>query len=170
MSDENYFPNKRMTDKFNRINPAAQNLLSTIKGGDMLEIMIFYSMSMLGTPYIWGGNNQLQGFDCSGFVQEALASVGMDPPGDQTAQSLHDFLTQKGWPTKLERGSILFFGENLDNITHTSIALNERIMIEAGGGSKLTRSYVMAKEKGAYVRIRPIRKDLVNFYLPYFPF
>ncbi len=39
--------------------------------------MINYAMSKVGGPYVWGGNGPV-GFDCSGLVQQAFASVGVN--------------------------------------------------------------------------------------------
>ena len=127
-----------------------------------LDIMIDYAMRFVGVPYIWGGAHPQQGFDCSGLVQEALASVGLDPPGDQTAASLYDALKVSAFqpienPT---RGALLFFGS--PKLSHVAIALSQHIMIEAGGGGDHTKTVAGAIAARAAVRLRPIesRTDL----------
>ena len=43
----------------------------------------------LGKPYIWGGDDPVGGFDCSGLVVELFKSVGKLPrQGDWTAHDL----------------------------------------------------------------------------------
>lgn len=41
--------------------------------------------SLLGTPYLWGGNSS-QGVDCSGLVQLAFHAAGRTMPGDSDLQ------------------------------------------------------------------------------------
>lgn len=120
-------------------------------------------MAHIGVPYKWGGNNALEGFDCSGFVQEGLMSIGKDPKGDQTAYALLQGLRKK-YPVliddgEIKRSDILFFGSK-DYITHTAVSIGEGLMIEAGGGGSKTKDFKAAMKAGAMVRIRPIRRDL----------
>lgn len=41
---------------------------------------------MLGTPYVWGGSKVGQGLDCSGFIQQAFAQIGVTLPRTTYAQ------------------------------------------------------------------------------------
>jgi len=131
----------------------------------MKEIFLLYAMSFTGVPYLWGGNSVMDGVDCSGYVQECLAAIGEDPPGDQTAQSLYDYFESKQRYSKRRslEGRILFFGKDIDHITHVAIALNDHLMIESGGGDSTTETREDAIKRRAMVRVRPIsnRRDLV---------
>ncbi len=132
--------------------------------------MIEYAMRFIGVPYRWGGENPITGFDCSGLVQEVLRGIGMDPPGDQTAQALYHAF-EKHSVESISEGCLLFFGKSNQHITHVAIALNSTLMIEAGGGGHLTLTEKDAAAQNAFVRIRPIshRRDLVAFVLPVYP-
>lgn len=129
-----------------------------------------FLIAHLGVPYIWGGSSRVAGLDCSGFAQLALAYLGLDPPGDQTAAGLmlHFQKPGNGIETdKAELGTLCFYGAK-GRITHIAVALDAERMIEAGGGDSKTKTIAQARKKGACVRIRPIRRrqDLVAMITP----
>ena len=55
---------------------------------------INYAKLFIGKPYLWGGEGP-EGYDCSGFIQEVLSCIGLDPKGDQTAQGLYNYFSRK---------------------------------------------------------------------------
>ena len=123
---------------------------------------------MVGKPYIWGGDDPMKGFDCSGFVQECLDSIGLDPKGDQTAQALYNYYRHSK-THEAKKGNILFFGKDSVSITHTAICLNSILMIEAGGGRSTTKTIQDAINQNAFIRVRPItnRADLIAIVNPF---
>jgi cell wall-associated NlpC family hydrolase len=131
----------------------------------MIDTMMNYAHALLlmKIPYKWGGHCPLNGLDCSQYVQEVLASIGKDPIGDQTAQTLYEIMRVYCKEDIVRRGTILFFGRHKKDITHVGIAINDKYMYEAGGGGSSTTTWEEAIRKNAMVRIRPIRKDLVCF-------
>lgn len=133
-----------------------------------MKYLVDYAFSFLHMPYRWGGYNPIEGYDCSGFVQEILASVGIDPPGDQTAQALYNLLEKTSSPNKWGVGSLAFFGASVTKITHVAFCIDQYRMIEAGGGGSTTLTTADAIKQNAFVRIRPIsnRKDLVAMIRP----
>lgn len=145
-----------------------------------VETLIKAALSHLNEPYIWGGDDPIIGFDCSGLVQDILASVGQDPPGDQTAQALFDYFSKSGRVhgpheslSDVEAlGALPFFGSAPDKITHVGfIVANAPLrMIEAGGGGSRTKSIQDAARQNAFVRIRPVfnRKDLIAVIRPHY--
>lgn len=135
-----------------------------------MNILVDYAMSFLGKPYRWGGDDPILGFDCSGLIQEILASVGEDPPGDQTADSLYRYFKTRGNIRDVVSaypGDLAFYGTP-KKITHVSFCLDHGRCIEAAGGNESTKTTADASRQNAYVRIRPIRtrKDLVNIIAP----
>ena len=55
----------------------------------MKNIVSSLAFKFIGLPYIWGGDDTIKGFDCSGFVIELFKSVGILPrKGDWTAETL----------------------------------------------------------------------------------
>lgn len=125
-------------------------------------------LEYLGTPYIWGGNHPAHGLDCSGLVQIGLKSIGKLPmTRDYSSQMIYEMLTKsEGLMTVHQplRDDVLFFGKDLHHITHISVAIDDRRMIEAGGGNSETRTVAAAIKRNAAVRIAPItsRRDIVS--------
>ena len=132
-----------------------------------MKILMEYAMRHVGLPYRWGGDDPIEGYDCSGLVQELLASVGVDPRGDQTAMGLYQYFRMNGVPTKPKAGALAFYGTK-QRITHVGFCIGKRRMIEAGGGGSRTHDRRDVARQNAYVRIRPItnRKDLVAILMP----
>lgn len=105
-------------------------------------MMILYELmkSQLGKPYIYGGNNPLTGFDCSGYVQWVLRSCGMDPPGRQNAQMLYDFFEPNSEKNSFTLGALVFYGKSVRAIDHIAILVDQYRVIEAGGGDSTTKT------------------------------
>lgn len=136
-----------------------------------MDLLVDYALRFIKVPYIWGGAHPLDGFDCSGLVQEILRSVGCDPKGDQTAQALYTHLRIKGKSTNPQAGAIVFFGRSLDKITHVAFMIDEYRMVEAGGGGSKTRTVNDAVAHEAFTRVRPLtnRSDLLAVIMPDYP-
>jgi len=68
----------------------------------------------------------------------------------------------------LGKGTIVFFGKNLNSITHVGIAIDEKHMLEAGSGNSTTVNKEISAKQNAYVRLRPIkqRKGFVAYFSP----
>jgi len=137
----------------------------------MIELLQMYMMSFVGLPYRWGGDDPILGYDCSGLVQEFLASVDMDPPGDQNAQQLFQYFV--GFDNHIEGrvlgcGALCFYGKSVKEITHVAMMIDDTSIVEAGGGGSKTTSLEAAAQQNAYVRMRRFdrRKDLVAVLMP----
>lgn len=132
--------------------------------------MIEYAMTFLGVPYKWGGANPVEGVDCSGLIQCVLASVWLDPPGDQSAQGLYDHFVKNALHLK-GAGAIVFYGKSIQEVSHVALMINDSQIIEAGGGGSKTITREDAAKQSAYVRIRPFgqRNDVVAVLMPSYP-
>ena len=118
-------------------------------------IALKVAWSFLGKPYIWGGDDPMRGFDCSGFVIEVLKSVGVLPrKGDWTA---HD-LWMKFGNGKLQRaipGDLVFWQNRLGHVIHVELCVSDGLSIGAAGGGSAILTIRDAIEKNAFIKVRP---------------
>jgi len=130
-------------------------------------ILLHHAMSFVGTPYRWGGDDPMAGYDCSGLVVEILQAHGMlDPNVDKTAENLYNyFKMDKSIETRLcSLGALVFYGHSHQRITHVAFGLDRYRILEAGAGGKRIITMGDAIKYNAYVRIRPVsyRSDMVT--------
>lgn len=126
----------------------------------------------INRPYLWGGDDPIKGYDCSGLAQEFLKAFGAHPDNkiDYTAQALYNYFSknQTAKENIYEVGALIFFGPSKTSINHVGILLNDRLMAEAGGGGSRTLTVDDAIKQNAFTRVRPItnRKDLQAVLMP----
>lgn len=145
---------------------------------DFKEDVLTYARSFLGTPYVYGGNNPLTGWDCSGFMCFVMRKAGwVGPHEDLSCQSLYERFKKLGtsFPVAsliFPRGALVFYGSNLASIGHVALLVdNGKSVIECGGGNETTDSVERAKKLGACVRETAFRfrTDIVAVILPPYP-
>ena len=128
------------------------------------SLILANALSWLNSPYIWGGQSPLIGFDCSGLVISILQIEGKFI-GDTTAQGLYLHFKDRGYVETgyPEFGCLAFYGKSVNKITHVAYCLDDGMIIEAAGGDSTTTTVERAKKQNAYVRLRKVRyrKDLV---------
>jgi hypothetical protein len=112
----------------------------------------------LGQPYVWGGDDPIAGWDCSGLVIEGLKASGILPrEGDWTAAALAARF--RGQTTTNPGPGCLIFWKRGERIVHVEIAYAkiEDILfsIGASGGGSATTDRSQAIRSNAYVKIRP---------------
>jgi cell wall-associated NlpC family hydrolase len=101
----------------------------------------------LGVPYVFGGANPSEGFDCSGLVQWAWGQNGVTIPRTTEVQ----------WPAlthvslgALEPGDLLFY-YNLDSDDQV-----DHVVMYVGSGPYGTQTVLQAPFTGATVSYSPI--------------
>jgi len=135
-----------------------------------MNILRDYALQFVGLQYKWAGDDTILGYDCSGFIQELLASVGVDPPGDQTAQLLFDFFSVNGTWNSCRCGALAFYGRSTVKVSHVAMLLDPYRVIEAGGGGSKTHTKADAARDNAYIRVRPLdaRSDRLAVIRPHY--
>jgi cell wall-associated NlpC family hydrolase len=109
-------------------NPAAANSV------------LMRALSLVGTPYRYGGNTPDTGFDCSGLVTYVYREV-LDIRLPRTSRELAAIQGPRITPAQLTSGDLVFFG-NRGNVTHVGIYVGEGRFVHApntGGTVRLDR-------------------------------
>lgn len=93
--------------------------------GERAQDPVAVAESLLGTPYLWGGNSR-SGIDCSGLVQAALLACGIACPGDSDLQ-------ERALGTALDEGAGVRRGDLLFWKGHVAMAVGPDRLIHANG-------------------------------------
>jgi cell wall-associated NlpC family hydrolase len=115
--------------------------------GALRAQLIAGAMRYIGRPYVWGGATP-EGFDCSGFVQYAFASLGIRIP--RTADDQFYALPATNDPRP---GDLVFFQTYLPGPSHVGIYLGNGYFVNSIGTqvqvSSFTSSYFTSRYLGA---------------------
>jgi cell wall-associated NlpC family hydrolase len=107
--------------------------------------LVMLALSLIGTPYRWGGRSPAAGFDCSGLVAYVYErSLQMTLPPTAAAQSR---VGRAVSPNELQSGDLVFFNTRRRPNSHVGLYVAERHFVHA-----------------------PTEKDTVrieNFHVPY---
>jgi cell wall-associated NlpC family hydrolase len=110
---------------------------------DMGSIAARTAERFVGIPYRWGGENVVDGMDCSGFVRAVYNLCGLSIPRTSREQyKAGDPVTKED----LRDGDLVFFGSSEDAINHVGIFV---------GGSK----FVHAPKRGEEIRATSIEES-----------
>lgn len=129
---------------------------------------IDYAKRFIGLPYIWGGDDPIAGFDCSGLVVEVLQAVGLIPDGsDFTAHSLYQHFLEQAVIHPC--GGCLAFCYRDTKIHHVELLIDDLHTVGASGGGSATLTASDAIASNAFVKMRPLSHlgDRVLFCDPF---
>lgn len=122
--------------------------------GDWSADPVAVAESLLGTPYLWGGNSR-DGIDCSGLVQLAFAACGLPCPGDSDLQwqSVGAALPEEA---PLQRGDLLFWKGHVALVCDAQglIHANGHTMSVAHEAIAAARARIAAAGEGAFLGAR----------------
>ena len=116
-------------------------------GGSAGMAAVQVAVSQLGVPYVFGGEQPGEGFDCSGLVQWAWAQAGATIP--RTTEVQWPALTHVSLDA-LEPGDLLFY-YNLDGDSQV-----DHVVMYAGSGPYGTDTVIQAPFTGSTVSYSPI--------------
>jgi len=98
------------------------------------------ALSLVGTPYRYGGNTPDSGFDCSGLVNYVYADM-LDLRLPRSSRELASVQGPRLAPDRLASGDLVFFGAG-GNVSHVGIYVGEGRFVHApstGGTVRLDR-------------------------------
>lgn len=102
--------------------------------------VLMRAISLVGTPYRYGGNTPEGGFDCSGLVNYVYRDM-LDLRLPRTSRDLFAMPHAPIAPGRLASGDLVFFGDG-DQVSHVGIYVGEGRFVHApnsGGTVRLDR-------------------------------
>jgi len=115
--------------------------------------VLMRAISLVGTPYRWGGNTPEGGFDCSGLVNYVFADM-LDLKLPRTSRELAAYQGPRIARDQLASADLVFFGSG-GNVTHVGIYVGDGRFIHApsSGGTvrleQLDTRYWTSRYSGA---------------------
>ena len=104
--------------------------------------VLMRAISLVGTPYRWGGNTPESGFDCSGLVNYVFRDM-LDVRLPRTSRELFTLQGPRIAPGQLAGGDLVFFGSGSGGgVSHVGIYVGEGRFVHApnsGGTVRLDR-------------------------------
>ena len=92
--------------------------------------VLFQAISLVGTPYRYGGNTPDSGFDCSGLVDFVFRdAAGLDLP--RSTQELINFRAPEIDRSDLQPGDLVFFSPEGGRVSHVGIYVGEGRFVHA---------------------------------------
>ena len=136
-------PLQPVVTKEPRETPAKPQPKPAKKEKDMGEIAARTAERFVGIPYRWGGDNVVEGMDCSGFVRAVYNLCGLSIPRTSRDQyRAGDAVSRQD----LQDGDLVFFGASADKINHVGIYV--------GGGK-----FVHAPRRGEEIRVTSVEDN-----------
>jgi cell wall-associated NlpC family hydrolase len=94
---------------------------------DLGPIVAQTAERFVGIPYQWGGNNVVEGLDCSAFAKAVYYLVGVNIPRTSAEQFKVGKSVSRG---DLQKGDLVFFGHN-NVVSHVGIYVGNNKFVQA---------------------------------------
>jgi cell wall-associated NlpC family hydrolase len=123
-----------------------------------------YLKHFIGLPYIWGGDDPMTGFDCSGLIVEVLQAVGLLKHGTDYSAAMLYKKFEDGAVDKGYAGCLVFWYRDED-IIHIEMMIDDFHTIGASGGGSTTTTINEAIKANAFVKQRPLSYRGTNYLI-----
>ncbi len=133
--------------------------VTPLHGTDAANAVLMRAISLVGTPYVWGGTSPGGGFDCSGLVNYVFRDM-LDMRLPRTSRELAEVEGPRIALDALQTGDLIFFGAD-GQISHVGIYVGEGRFIHAPRTGTVVRlekidtPYWLARYSGARRVIYP---------------
>ncbi len=101
------------------------------------EDLVKTARSFVGVPYLWGGTDGEQGFDCSGLTMTVYQLNGFNLPRTSLEQAERGSEVVR---ERLTKGDLVFFQTGREKISHVGIYIGDNLFIHAPGRGKKIRT------------------------------
>lgn len=114
------------------------------ESGGKAQSLLSRAMSLLGTPYRWGGSTPEGGFDCSGLVSYVFrTALGIELP--RVSRDMASITNGQAIErSALSVGDLVFFGRNGKRVDHVGIYVGEGRFLHAPSRGKDVRVDTMS--------------------------
>jgi len=138
---------------------SANPTISVLKSSYLRTKAVWYLCRFLGQPipYKYGGDDAIEGFDCSGLMMEVLQGVGYYPhKADKTAHGLYLEFKDKKPPNQILYAGCLVFWFKEGRARHVAMAIDDYHIVGAAGGGEETTTPELAAKHDAWIYMRPV--------------
>lgn len=115
-------------------------------GDGSFQALLAEAQKYIGMPYVWGGSNPSEGFDCSGYVCWVYSHAGVYPLSRTSAQGIYnqcEVISRE----EMQPGDLVFFSgtyATTNTVSHVGIYVGGNQMLHCGdpvGYANINSSY-----------------------------
>ena len=103
-------------------------------GDGSFQALLAEAKKYIGMPYVWGGSNPSEGFDCSGYVCWVYSHAGVCPLSRTSAQGIYnqcEVISRE----EMQPGDLVFFSgtyATTNTVSHVGIYVGGNQMLHCG--------------------------------------